>query len=453
MIQFLTILLQSSVQALLSSLLSLLFGVIISAGLLWIPNSKYRKPFELLFLLPNFLPTLFVLISTLGLLNYIGPFPFGFWGVVIIHVTIHVGLIGVAITQLLENKMGNHLELAIIEGASFLQLWSVGLRAIQNEIKLLFFFVFVFCFASFSVPLIVGGGGGETLDVLIYKSVIGEARLNYGIVLALFQLILLGLISRFFQKPTIDYHNKVCNLKLMSAPLVLPIATVVLAALLLSAFTDSYAGYLEVEKLVNFLPTLASLVLGSFIECLLVATMTCMFFLAVVYYYPNIFLRSSLLALTAPNTILIGLGFYLIFDSSSQGFSLLIIAIAFTLTILPSLFRLKIVNTLDNVVEKIEMAQILGADRTQIFYSVSLPLVFKEIMLIAGMAGLWASGDFALSKMIIGKDLTLAMTAHTLIGGYRLESATFVTVCALMVGLFVFLLCEGIGCVYYKKSY
>ncbi|MEQ1666004.1 MAG: hypothetical protein ABL927_11575, partial [Bdellovibrionales bacterium] len=89
----------------------------------------------------------------------------------------------------------------------------------------------------------------------------------------------------------------------------------------------------------------------------------------------------------------------------------------------------------------------------QIFLKISLPLIWRDLLFISGLAGFWASGDFALSKLILGKDLTLAMAAHTLLNGYHLEAATFITVCTLFIGLFIFLISEVLGHVCYSKSY
>jgi thiamine transport system permease protein len=452
---------QTILQSIASSVFSILLGIVGASGLLFLSQSRFKKAVEILFLIPNFLPSLFILISTLQMfqiLNSLGIyFPLGFWGVVIIHTLINAGLISVALTHQIESRLGTNIELAIVEGASFWRLWRAALGALRSDLWRLSFFVFVFSFSSFSIPLVVGQGGGETLEVLIYKTVIGEGNIKFGIILALLQLVFLALISRYFQKPIFDTSNKKCSLKKMSSLLPLVLFSLIFIFLIISSTWGMHIGWAELSAIKNYTSIMFNQAIGTAIESALVAILVFLISSGLIYLFIQKKFRKKIQfvfsALTSPNAVLIGLLFYLFFNFSSILCSLIIVSFAFALTIYPSLFRLNIGLALQQLSNQIESAQILGASHKQIFLKISLPLIWRDLLFVSGLAGFWASGDFALSKLILGKDLTLAMTAHTLLSGYHLEAATFITACTLFIGLIIFLISEVLGHVCYSKSY
>ncbi|MEQ1664578.1 MAG: hypothetical protein ABL927_04300, partial [Bdellovibrionales bacterium] len=238
---------QTIFQSTASAVFSIILGIVGASGLLFLTRSRFKKVVEILFLIPNFLPSLFVLIATLQmfqLLNTIGIyFPLGFWGVVIIHTLVNAGLISVALTHQIESRLGTNIELAIVEGASFWRLWMAALGALKSDLWRLSFFVFVFSFSSFSIPLVVGQGGGETLEVLIYKTVIGAGNIKFGIILALLQLVFLAFISRYFQRPIFDTSKKKCSLKKMSSLVPLVLFSLIFIFLIISSTWGMHIGW------------------------------------------------------------------------------------------------------------------------------------------------------------------------------------------------------------------
>src|SRR5690606_28137621 len=101
-------------QAFLSAAISLGLGVWGALGLLSVKGRK-REISKFIFLLPNFLPTLFVVLAMLNILN---PFPYGIAGIVITHVLINTGLVAYILSEAFENRLGGIVELCMIEGAS-----------------------------------------------------------------------------------------------------------------------------------------------------------------------------------------------------------------------------------------------------------------------------------------------------------------------------------------------
>src|SRR5438445_2391727 len=108
----------SFLQAFFSALVSVIFGFWAALGLLSFTNNNrrhWRMILEILCLLPNFLPPIFILLSTL---NVVDPFPMGIPGIVFIHTLMNFGLVAVLLAGLIENKVGGVVELAYVEGAS-----------------------------------------------------------------------------------------------------------------------------------------------------------------------------------------------------------------------------------------------------------------------------------------------------------------------------------------------
>jgi hypothetical protein len=81
-----------------------------------------------------------------------------------------------------------------------------------------------------------------------------------------------------------------------------------------------------------------------------------------------------------------------------------------------------------------------------------MPQMWAKFTFLAGIAAFWASGDFALSTIISGRELTLAMNAKTLLGGYRLELASVVVLLSLLIGVFTYFVFVGLGHVSHSKS-
>ena len=89
----------SFLQATLSAVFSLLIGFWVALGLLSLNSPRTRRlriVLELLCLLPNFLPPIFILLSALSVID---PFPMGISGIVIIHSLMNFGLAAVLLAS------------------------------------------------------------------------------------------------------------------------------------------------------------------------------------------------------------------------------------------------------------------------------------------------------------------------------------------------------------------
>lgn len=449
------IVLQTSIQSVWSASSSILFGLVCAWGLLKIPQSRLRGGVQILLLLPSVLPALYIVTASLEVFSHLQWGLYGLWAVVVVHTLMNMGLVGVSIVQLIEGKMGGMIELALVEGASRWILFKTTIAYLKHEIVLIFFYVFAISFVSLSVPLLVGGDSGATVEVYIYRLALGRGQFSEAILLSIGQIFFLALFSFFLQRPWPRRSRAVVSLHNFGSAICLGFSLLISAILIFSSLSGFGLGLSQVLENQVIMARLPELLVGSFTECMTVSLLVFGLLNVYLFLWPHAILHRVSLGLSAPSTVLIALGLYAIFDSQNHNdlIVLAVVAIGFTLTVWPTLYRLRGYEVLRRLEDQMAQAQILGATRRQIFLDITLPQAWSDFAFVAGVAAFWASGDFALSTIIVGRDITLAMLAQTLVGGYRIEAAATVTWLALVVGIFVFLLFQGVGRVGYKKSY
>ena len=142
----------TTIQAGFSAFLSLVTGFFLSLGLLEVANrKKINTAIDFLFLLPNFLPNLFIVI---GLMNLVDPFPMGILGIVLVHVFINFGFVGILIKNLIVEKLGRSGELALVLGVSRINfIFKIILPQLKYDFLRIYLYVFTISFSSFAIPL------------------------------------------------------------------------------------------------------------------------------------------------------------------------------------------------------------------------------------------------------------------------------------------------------------
>lgn len=453
--EFSRVLGQSTWQALLSSVFSVSLGVVGAMGLLSLRSRMQRRFFEMLFMTPNFLPALFVITSTIHLVTLVTTFPFGVGGVVLVHVAMSAGLMAVFISNLIESRAGGIIELATIEGASRFATRLQVILSIKNEILSMSYAVFVMAFSSFSVPLIVGLNQGETMEVLIYRSLLGRGDLNTAVIYAVIQLVILAVLAKFISSSYVATNSDSRTVIRIGSRLGLAFLSIMTFLLIASNVPDLIKGVAEILNQSVLLERIVDGVIGSLLQSFTVGFLLILFFILVAFSCPDRQLEKFLFSYAAPSSVVIGLAFYILFDVSSMSFPSIvtIISFAFMMSIVTILYRLKFHNIMSSLMSQLHVAKIIGASRIEIFRKITWPQISREVFSLAGWGAFWASGDFALSSMISGREMTLAMGAQTFLGGYRLHLATAFTVLSLVAGILIYFIFEGMGHVYHKKSH
>ncbi len=433
----------SFVQSLLSAFFSIIIGFWFGLGLIALPKvrwPKLRNVFEILCLLPNFLPPIFTLLSAL---NIIDPFPMGVFGIVLIHSIMNFGLVAVLTAGIIEKKAGSVIELAFVEGATRLHFLYRGLLPmIYKDIWSIGLFVFIICFQSFSIPLIVGGGRGTTLEVLIYEKIRLSGEWSGAVFLSIVQSIFIFLISLSLRNTNKSTEIKKSNLQLVQSPL----ALVFIFAFFVLYFVGYLDGILSGIQMVSTFYEYQSGILWSFLGSLAigltVGSASFLGLMAIAFSWPKKWFTQFLRGYLGPSTSLACFAF-LILGPNGGLFSFLKISAVITLLSLCNLFRLGWLSEMNNLDSQIEVATTMGASPRQIFREITFPQIFERAGILSGIASVWACGDFAVSRILANQDLSLGMMTETLMSSYRLSQASILSLLIIIVGLMCYLFCVG----------
>ena len=86
------------------------------------------------------------------------------------------------------------------------------------------------------------------------------------------------------------------------------------------------------------------------------------------------------------------------------------------------------------------------------FYQVTFPQVIAPAARLSGIGALWALGDFSLGKILIAKDVTLALLIETLMSSYRIEAAMALMGILTLMGFLIYFTFWGMAYVAHRKS-
>lgn len=428
-----------------SATFSLLLGLWGATGLLRLSSwgrPHWRAVLEIFLLAPNFLPAIFTLLAVL---NVVDPFPMGRPGIILVHTVLNWGLVAVLLAGLLEKKVGPYAELAWIEGASRWRFLRVGvLPLLRKDLLLLWVFVFVICFGSFAVPLVVGGGRGTTLEVLIYEKIRLSTDWSQAVAVAALQTVFLFLLSWVATRGQAEPEVRPASLPLFQSWSGLLVILAGSAFLLLGYAQGFFEGLSQAGHFWELREEIWWAVLGS-LSLSLGTGFLCLGLLALVARLEpsrgfEIFLRGY----SAPSQALTGFAF-LVLTPNEGLWPFVKIPVALALMSLPTLWRMGGESALEGLRRQRDVARTLGASENEIFRFITWPQIHGKILRLSGLATVWACGDFAFSRILAHRDLTIAMMTETLMGSYRLGLATLMSVLLAIVALVALALLWGVG--------
>lgn len=423
-----TSLLMSCAQAALSAMSAMLFGAIGGLGLVSMARSKWRWVMELFLLLPAWIPPLFVILAALNFVTNWFQFPFGIAGVVLVHVLMNVGLVAVSITRALENRLGGQLELAWIEGAPRWKfLGKVAWPQLKEEIASLFLLVFGFCFTSFAVPMVVGGGSLATLEVLLYQELLHGQGLGSGLVVALIEFLFLVAVGLLLVKNPVGEKSESKNLSFIAwcPGLTLPLLSTLIV--LLGGGWSLVAGWKQFTEWPELSASLPQLMLTSFWVALSVSSAVVTGVALVAFLLPQNSFRRVLMIWGMSSTVVVGVAFMSLANESTT-WNLLKLVLGLVILFFPALYKWLGDGPISRLREQVDVARSLGASWFLLWRRIILPQIAKDLSWIGALASLWATGEFALSNMILSQDMTLALVVESFMSSYRLELASFLMI-------------------------
>lgn len=439
-------------QAAMSAALALVIGLAGAYGLeaasaKWgVANGKFL---EAVALLPNVAP---VLLFLLAVMKY-APGLRGLIGIVIVHALLNAGLVSASVLRLFHAKVAGLADLAWVEGSSRKKFfYRVALPVLRTDLFMIFTFVFAICFTSLAVPLVIGGSRATTLETLIWQWLRIDGDFSRALGATFLQIISIFALILVLRKRTTVAHSSVARTAqpLLANAIGLPIILAPAILLIVSMFDKPITGanlFFESDVLRSeLLRTFA----GSLVIALGTGSLVAFILLAISFVEPRGFARKVLLGYVAPSSVITG--FALLMAWRSMGTATYFkIMIALTLISVPAFYRLYWDSTLESLHNQRTVAMSLGASTWLTFKRVVVPQVLRPACFVAGLSSLWAWGDFALSKTIAERDVSLGMLVQSLMGTYRFEIATFLVWILLLGGALTFLFFQGVGRVFGQK--
>jgi thiamine transport system permease protein len=437
-------------QSVLSTALTIVFGVLGLVGLLSIMHrltQRMRGLVQFLLIFPSFLPPILVVVLSIQTLSFL---PTGLWGVVFFHVLMNAGLVSLLLYLRMENKAGLWVMWGQVAGISPVQLFSrIVFYELRSELLALSFYLFVLFFLSFSIPFLVGGSAYGGVEVLIYEKVIlfgqwGQA-LQYSLVLFIFVLLISSLLPEEETTPTRLSSTGSQPLSYMSAPFFVFFSFLSVSFILFSFVLAVPLGL----EIFSFTAIRGTLILG-FVVGLLTLLFLCLLSWSFIRGRASWFLA----AFVHPGWVVVGFSFLLI-GGRGAFFDLFKTSLALTLIYLPFLYRLSFKRNLESLQNQVQVTETFPTPWGKTFRQVLFPQLLPHLTLLSGLAGLWACGDFAMTGLLFQDPQlsTLGLEMKELLSNYRDEQALQLLWPLVISGTIVFVTFQGLTYVSRQKAF
>lgn len=390
---------------------------------------------KFIFLLPSFLPALFILLS---LFQVIDPFPMGLFGICFVHAFMYWGLAAVVLADSVRTQSGNLIEVASLLGASPWQIVkSILIPRHFVELKSLFFYFFVMCFISFSIPLIVGGGKGTTIEVLIYEKIRISGDWGPALALSLIQSGIVIYLSWLKQKTLPAKASETGGLAMLGSKLALAFSLFLGMIPVYGYISGAVQSLPQITKLLEVENDLTSKILSSIWLGCFTGVIAFSLLLGSILAFQNFRMLKLLRSFASASTALVG--FYLLFFGPNNHISpYWKIPVGMNLLCFPFLLRMGWLDLMESKKSQIDVANLLGASDLTIAKKILMPQLVDRAATLSAYIGVWAVGDFALGKILANSDFSVAMLTESLMSSYRTGMAAVVSLLLIPIGLIVY---------------
>lgn len=404
-----------------TSIFSLFFGLLGSRGILYFPT-KYRFLIKACCLIPAFLPSLLFCVSLVHLTEILFPFPFGLPALIVVQTLISVGLSACIFADILEKEALELSEWSFIHNiSSWRFLYICAKTILKRDIKITGVFIFINAFTSLSVPLLIAGSPHISLEFFIYESLKNPALWPKALSLILIQMIFVFAVCIWgFAFKREVFQKQVGEKRLYLIPTKWFICIPFLSpALYLIGLFFSFS-YNEMKKLFELGSFLLSAIWSSFVLGMGVGAVTVIALCLMALSFQSIAFRKFTLAYLNPGTTLTGFAFLIM--ALPLGIWLDWI-LGLSLLLFPLIYRFYGESLLEKLEGQVETARLFGAGWGLVFRDIIWPGCYKGFFLCGGVAGFWASGEFAYTLMVSKGEWNLSLMVYDLFSSYRLDRA------------------------------
>ena len=472
-------------QAFLSTLFSMLVGLLLAWSLVHQQQFKGRSFLIAIFSSSLVLPTLIVvfgLITLLGRNGWInqltlylfndsfGSYLYGLFGILVAHVYLNASFASRGLLHALESipkekyKLAKSLNLNIFQRFIYVEF-----PAIKQTLLRIASTIFLLCFSSFAIVLILGGSPSyNTLEVAIYEAVKLDFDITMALKLALIQLT----VSSVLVILSSNFKNNLTNLK--TATLFIPwresqkvgyfqktiififtlFFTLPLLAVMVDGMGANFAKILSDALFIKSLLTSITLATVSSILTLIFALLLSdtqrNFTLDTrlkPYRFSKIFNTiiafSGNLYLAIPSLIL-GLGFFLLSQEYELPIEVWSTIALITANILMSLpFALSVLSpTMHKIAKRYDKVNLsLGLTKMQHWVYIDFPYLKSSMAYIFALSFCFSLGDLGVIALFGSDDFsTLPWYLYQLMGSYRNTDASGVALILLLITLLSFIL-------------
>jgi len=472
-------------QAFLSTILSLLVGVLLAWALAHQSHFRGRGLLVALFSSSLVLPTLIVVFGLIGIfgrsgyLNQLsmfffdtsfGTYLYGLGGILLAHVYLNASFASRALLHSFESipkekyKLAKSLNFSVLERFLYVEY-----PALKSTLLSIGSTIFLLCFTSFAVVLLLGGSPSyNTLEVAIYEAVKLDFDIGMALKLALIQLS----ISAVLVVLSSSFRTGLANLKTSHTliPWKEPKVLQIVQWFIIGVFTLFFV----LPLIVIFLDGIGAdfgrilkepLFIKSLITSLSLATVSSILTVIIALFLSNarrnftlptrlanrpfakvldgIIAFSGNLYLAIPSLVL-GLGFFLMYQKYDGSEILWSTAALLTANVLMSLpFALSVLTpVMHKTAQRYDkLAFSLGLSKLQRWVYVEYPYIKSSLGYVFALAFCFSLGDLGIIALF-GSDefTTLPWYLYQLMGSYRTTDAAGVALVLLVLVLLVFIM-------------
>lgn len=437
-------------QSFVAALFCVVLSIPMSQGLFVLPE-KLQKLILKLLIIPQIFPVLYSVLIGFSILT---PFPMGRVGIIFLFVLINMGFSTVLTYSATQEKLGHFAVISEVYSIGRLSFFKkIYSRLILSDLISNFFIIFIFCFSSFSVPLLVGGGKGSNLEVLIYEKIFIDQNWPAAFLLCVLQTSIIFALSFFALKPSKKeilgfssghYIKSYIGLLIVSIYIILYLGGYLSGVIKsLSQWEFLYQYKSELISVIFYTTKALSIYLLLFAVLLIVWLLD----------YLNFRRFNPAVNLISVSTVLVGFAFYLTMPLS-QDYDLYKIILAVSILFFPTLFKLFLQNAIESLRAQLDIAEIYGLSKLTILYQIIFRQLSRQFGLWLSFVIIWFVSEFAILKSLGVQSQTLGLMSENFLSSYRLPMSYLMSVIILiywLLAVFTIYLIYRVVCVIYKK--